>query len=96
MVEPSTSDLYRQRGRPPKKEVKGRLVKILKEKKMGTTHRLGKIYQEWYSEDLSWNTVKKYLTKLVQEGKVVRQVSISHSNGNQVVVYKLAIDGEEK
>lgn len=96
MVEALASDFYRQRGRPPKKEVKERLMRILKEEKLGTTHRLGKIYQEWYSEKLSWNTVKKYLTKLFEEGKVAKQVSISHSNGNQVVVYKIATDGEKK
>lgn len=87
---------YKQRGRPPKEEVKDRLVTILKEKRLGTTYRLRNIYREWYNESLSWNTVKKYLQILLEEERVVRQVSISHSNGDQVVVYRLRENSEER
>ncbi|MCF7875617.1 hypothetical protein K9M06_01045 [Candidatus Bipolaricaulota bacterium] len=95
MSETGHQGIYRKRGRPPKEEVKERLVAILEEKQLGTTNRLGKLYRERYGEELSWNTVKKYVTKLLEEGKVAKQVSISHSNGDQVVVYKLA-RGEKK
>lgn len=96
MNESSSPSPYKQRGRPPKEEVKDRLVAILKEKRLGTTHRLRNIYRDWYGEDLSWNTVKKYLQVLLEEDQVVRQVTISHSNGDQVVVYKLPKEAEGK
>lgn len=85
---------YRKRGRPPKEEVKEGLIRILKEKRLGTTHRLEKLYREWFGESLSWNTVKKYLTKLAKEGKVDKQLTITQANGDQVVIYKLAKDRE--
>lgn len=92
MNEINPASPYKQRGRPPKTEVKGRLLEILEQRQLGTTHLLKKLYQENFGNELSWNTVKKYLTKLVQEGKVKKQVTISHSNGDQVVVYKIASD----
>lgn len=88
--------VHRKRGRPPKKEVKQRLVAILREERLGTAHRLGNIYRNRYGEELSWNTVKKYLTRLLEEGKVVKQTELSHSNGDRVVVYKLAPHREER
>ena len=92
MDETYSTSPYKQRGRPPKTEVKGRLLEILEQRQLGTTHLLKKLYQKNFGNELSWNTVKKYLTKLVQEGKVEKQVTISHSNGDQVVVYKIARD----
>jgi predicted transcriptional regulator len=94
MDEANSTSPYKQRGRPPKTEVKGRLLEILEQRQLGTTHLLKKLYRENFGKELSWNTVKKYLTKLVQEGKVEKQVTISHSNGDQVVVYKIGSDRE--
>jgi len=93
MDETNQTSPYKQRGRPPKIEVKGRLLEILQQSQLGTTHLLKKLYRENFGNELSWNTVKKYLTKLVQEGKLEKQVTISHSNGDQVVVYKIAAEG---
>lgn len=82
-----------KRGRPEiKTTVQSRILDILSSNPTPlTTITLSRICEKEFDKKISWNTIKKYLQKLVEEGKV-KAIVLPHSkekNKNGLTVYIL-------